>query len=399
MSAVKMSDDELMKAWRAKIGEVAVPGLNDAPFCQLITHDAVTNFCLSVGDLNPLWCDRRYGLQSRYGDNVAPPHMLFALAPWAMHGGVLAGMRTETGDLMPKPGESGVQGGIRIEWVRRLRVGDKVTCEPRLIDVQTHRSRTWGRTFELVTEFTFKDQQFEPVALAEFSLLFTEHRDVQGPRNLPDKMWSAAELEEVRRMYAEQPAKVRGARPRYWEDVHEGDELPAIVKGPYTETSYIAFCLGVPLRRIHATDEVYWNYAYDQHIKEYPHRGVLGSHELTRQGVPAGHRYHFDYDSAAKRGLPAPIDVGHQRVCWLGQFVTMWMGDHGFLQRLSVRHKDVHMMGDLTTCKGVVRQKESHDGERLAHCDIWCETHRGRSSEGTAVVVLPSKERGAFLRI
>jgi hypothetical protein len=283
--------------------------------------------------------------------------------------------------------------------MRRLRVGDRIVCEARLVDAITHQSRTWGRTFELVAEFTFKDQDLQPVAIGYNSLLCTEHRDVQGVRDLSVKSWTEPEIEEVRREYSRQPGKIRGPRPLYWEDVTVGEELPSIIKGPYTEMSYITFSMAVPLRSVHATDDVFWNLVYQQNITAWPNRGALGSHEMTQQGVPAGHRYHFDYLSARKRGLPAPIDVGNQRVCWLGQLVTMWMSDHGFLKTLSIRHKDVNMMGDLTTCKGVVRHKEVSESQHLVHCDVSCETHRGPSSSGKAIVGLPSKERGAFLRI
>ena len=37
---------------------------------------------------------------------------------------------------------------------------------------------------------------------------------------------------------------MRGAEPRYVEDVAVGDELPAMVKGPMTVTGFIAYAQG-----------------------------------------------------------------------------------------------------------------------------------------------------------
>lgn len=396
-TTIRRSDDEFMDEWRARIGAIARPTLNDAPFCRLITEDAVLNVCLSVGDLNPLWISSEYARPSRYGSNLAPPYMLFALAPWSMHGGVFAGIRDESGRELPRPGASGVQGGITLEWRRRLRCGDRIACEARLADARTHRSRTWGRTFELVAEFVFRDDAGDTVATGRFSWLGTEHRDVQAPPTpLVPKTWTPQEIEDVRAEYARQPAKIRGSRPLYWEDVEEGEAIPAIIKGPYTETSYITFCLGIPLRTVHSTDDVFWNHVYESRMHGTPHRGPLGSNELTHQGVPAGQRYHFDYETARGRGLPAPIDVGHQRVCWIAQMLSMWMGDHGFLMRLETRHVDVNMMGDVTWCEATVRAKSTENGRHLVTLDVSCRSQRGPSTRGTATVALPSRALGGL---
>jgi N-terminal half of MaoC dehydratase len=388
-----LNNDELMALWVERVGTLARPTINDAPFCRLINEDSILNVCLSVGDLNPLWLGSDYGLTSPYGANLAPPFMLFALAPWSMHGTVFFGICDEAGVHLPRPGEGGVQGGITLEWHRRLRLGDRIACEARLAAARTHKSRTWGRTFELVVEFTFRDQFGEHVATGSFSWLGTEHRDVQvANANLTPKIWTEEEIEGVRGEYAGQLAKARGGVPRYWEDVSVGDRLPTIVKGPYTEMSYIAFSIGVPLRPVNATDEVYWNHAYETNVRLWPHRGPIGSNEPTRQGVPTGHRYHFDYESARRRNLPAPIDVGHQRVCWLIQLLTMWMGDHALLRKLNTRHVDVNMMGDLTHCTGIVSGKAIEDGNYVVRCDVSCESQRGPSTRGTAEIVLPSRQ-------
>jgi hypothetical protein len=383
-----------MAHWVAQVGAVARPSMNDAPFCRVINQDAILNLCLSVGDFNPLWLSSDYGLSSPYGSNLAPPYMLFSLAPWSMHGTVFFSFRDEAGDLLPRPGEGGVQGGITLTWRRRLRLGDRIACEARLAAARTHQSRTWGRTFELVVEFLFRDELGNHVATGSFSWLGTEHRDVQKARpNLTPKTWTMEEIEEIRTQYAAQSGKLRGGLPRYWEDVAVGDSLPTIIKGPYTEMSYIAFSIAVPLRTVNATDETYWNLAYATNVEGWPHRGPIGSNEPTRQGVPTGHRYHFDYESARNRGLPAPIDVGHQRVCWMAQLLTMWMGDHGHLRQMRARHVDVNMMGDLTRCTGVVTGKAvKEDGDHVIQIEVGCESQRGPSTQGSAEIALPSRD-------
>jgi acyl dehydratase len=392
----KLDDDELMEIWKGRIGSACVPSLIDQPFCRTINEDSVFNVCWSAGDLNPLWVSEEYGRRSVFGANVAPPYMVFAIAPWALHGGVFQGARDDEGNRLSLPGASGVQGGIKIEWRRQLHLGDRFECDARVAEARTHKSRTWGRTFELVAEFTLRDASGEAAALAWFSWLGTENRDVQSPRaELETKTWTPEEIEEVRAEYARQPEKIRGDQVLFWEDLNEGDSLPTIIKGPYTEASYIAFSTAFPLRPIHSTDEVYWNHVYENNIVSWPNRGPIGSNQLTRQGVPAGHRYHYDYETARGRGLPAPIDVGNQRVVWLIQLVTMWMGDHGFLRSLEARHRDVNMMGDLTRCTGTVVGKSIEEGRHLVSCDLVASSHRGPSTVGRCTVELLSRTAGA----
>src|SRR5207244_9714518 len=54
--------------------------------------------------------------------------------------------------------------------------------------------------------------------------------------------YSPDEIERIRRAYAAE--EIRGVTPRYWEDVKVGEPLPAVVKGPLTVTSLIAFIQG-----------------------------------------------------------------------------------------------------------------------------------------------------------
>ena len=47
------------------------------------------------------------------------------------------------------------------------------------------------------------------------------------------------ELAKIFALYAAE--QIRGAEPRYVEDVHLGDQLSRMVKGPMTVTGFIAF--------------------------------------------------------------------------------------------------------------------------------------------------------------
>ena len=63
--------------------------------------------------------------------------------------------------------------------------------------------------------------------------------------------------------------------------------------------------------------------------------------------------------------MPGQFDFGPQRVCWLSQMVTDWMGDDGILRKLhaSVRHPNI--VGDTNTVYGEVTKKYTEGNEHL----------------------------------
>ena len=101
----------------------------------------------------------------------------------------------------------------------------------------------------------------------------------------------------------------------------------------------------------------------------------------------------FDREHAAKRrNMPGQFDYGPQRVCWLSQIVTDWMGDDGILKKLnaSIRHPNV--VGDTNTVHGEVAKKMKVHGEHLVELRIHNENQSGLPTAlGTAVVALSSR--------
>lgn len=88
-------------------------------------------------------------------------------------------------------------------------------------------------------------------------------------------------------------------------------------------------------------------------------------------------------------------DYGPERISWLAHLLTNWMGDAGFLRQLNVQVRRFNMVGDLTTCHGLVTGK-ARGSQALVHCDVWAENQRGeRTAFGTATVELPSRQQSA----
>jgi len=101
---------------------------------------------------------------------------------------------------------------------------------------------------------------------------------------------------------------------------------------------------------------------------------------------------HMEDTRAQEIGLPGAYDYGCQRISWLGNLLTNWMGDDGFLERLSGRLLRFNVVGDTTWCKGKVAKKYVDNNQHLVDIDCWAENQRGeKTSAGIATVRLPVK--------
>src|SRR5439155_4802933 len=87
----------------------------------------------------------------------------------------------------------------------------------------------------------YRNQRGEPVTAAirlfvhaerEASAKAGKNKEIERTQYTPEM------LAEIDRLYAEE--YVRGAEPRYWEEVEEGEELPTVIKGPLLVTDIIS---------------------------------------------------------------------------------------------------------------------------------------------------------------
>ena len=104
---------------------------------------------------------------------------------------------------------------------------------------------------------------------------------------------------------------------------------------------------------------------------------------------------HMEDSRAQTIGLPGAYDYGCQRISWLCNLITNWMGDHGFLRRLRAELRRFNVVGDTTWLMGKVTKKYIEGERYLVDIECWAENQRGEvTMPGTATVVLPSKVSG-----
>jgi acyl dehydratase len=362
--------DEAIAAARQMIGVILRP---EGPYLQDATPDTLRNFCNGIGDVNPLYRDVEYGRRARYGSMIA--HPMFPMA----YGWI---GRTRWG----LPGVHGFYAGNDWEFFRNVRPGDRINCVERVVGVEEKQSRFSGRLVLQYTEATFTNQRDEVVARVLGWCTRHERqaaRETGKYRDVQPYEYSREELEAIEDAVLSEPNRITGSKVLYWEDVHEGDQLPPIVRGPLSLMDTMGFLVGCGRGHTHGI--------LLQEAKHHP------AHYFRNPEAGGGIEYTgigHHRDSVAKQvGAPGTYDYGPQRMAWLCSLVTNWMGDAAFLKRVRGEMRRFNVLGDTTWCKGKVSRKYVKDGYALVDLEIWAENQRGEiTAPGLATVMLPSTD-------
>jgi acyl dehydratase len=346
--------DEALAELRARIGR---PVPRPEPYVEVATADAIRHWAHGIGDRNPGWLAR----------GSAPPTILFAMD------------RIVSGYVGGLPGVHAMYGGTEFRWRLPIRLGDRIVGDSVLLDLVEKPSRFARRAIQQIYRTTFRNQAGDVVADAD-SWCFRTERDTARERGkygeVAPHRYGPAEIEAIARAYRGE--EIRGPAPR-WDEVAPGQALPEIVKGPLTVTSVIAFVQGWGGLYVRAHGLAFEMFA------RHPALGIVNA-----TGVPEPpERVHWDEALARAVGVPGPYDYGPERVAWLGNLVTNWMGDEGVLAGLHVKVLRHNLIGDTTWCRGEVTGKAP--GGRV-HLALRAENQRGElTASGTATVVLPAR--------
>jgi acyl dehydratase len=340
---------------RARIGK---PVPRPEPYIEVATRDAVRHWAAGIGDRNPFWL----------AAGVAPPTILFAMD------------RIVSGYVGGLPGVHAMYAGTDFRWHGPIRIGDRIVGESVLLDLVEKPSRFARRAIQQIYRTTFRNERQEVVSVAD-SWCFRTERDSARERKkygtVEPARYTDEEIAALARAYRAE--EIRGPVSRAVEEVTVGDPLPALVKGPLTVTSVIAFIQGWGGLYIRAHGQAF------ELLERHPALGIPNA-----AGVPEPpERVHWDEELARAVGVPDAYDYGPERVAWLGHLVTNWMGDQGVLRRLRVQVLRHNLIGDTTWCRGQVAGKRD-DG--VVEVTLRAENQRGETTAaGTAEVGLPRR--------
>ena len=217
----------------------------------------------------------------------------------------------------------------------------RISASAKLIDVTEKKSTYGGRSVIATVEVSYKDQNNSVLAVAKGWSIRVEreagrqrgkYSGIVPYKYTPDEIKA---IEEA--CLSERPL---GETLRYWDDTNEGDELPPVVKGP--------LCFEDMENFLAATGGTICYASRIQQLRRHP--AFFYRDPNTNFWEPVSNVNLYDYVAQAV-GIPKAFDLGAQRISWLGHLLTNWMGNDGFLEKLSVKLQLPNLFGILSGVK------------------------------------------------
>ena len=351
------------------------------------TPEAIRNFAHSYGDDNPLYTDPSYGDSTRWGGQVAPQIMAAVLN---------APLR---GDKLPRELRGGSYRGIHAfvsggtwEWYRAVNPGYTLYSFSGLESVEEKVSEFAGRSIIRILRDVKMNQRAEVVGVYRTLVIYTERkkaRDKGKYSSIEEPAYTKDDIAALDEIYAAE--EVRGAEPRYWEDVVVGEDMGKMAKGPLTTTDMVVF---------HAGGYGFVPYGLKTGRLAWKNRQRIPAFYIDNEyGVPdVAQRVHWDSEWAKAIGNPRAYDYGVLRECWIHHFLTDWIGDGGFVLRQHDEIRKFNYHGDVQYLTGKVDGKRQEDGLMLVDVAVEVRNQRGETTaQADATISLPSRELGAAM--
>lgn len=373
MAAIAKNIDDLVKLFQAYVDKV-IPEVRP-PCYSLADSKALTNFSGAIGDNNPLWRDPMYAIETRWETLMAPP-----MFPVAARYPVPA---------IYEPGPRGVDvvyfyKGLEMEFYDAIRLMDELSSEKKLISVEKKEGKFGlyeGAYAKLTAETMIWNHHRELVCKMK-------GRSLALPRPTEGKLFFEQEIhsysdEEVARIGKEIEDESRaGDRMPLWDDVNVGDKLIPTIKSPMTLNAMLnceMALIGWPYRGY------VMNY-YD--MLADPNTSIV--HPIMRFRVPKTQT--SDSVISKELGMPINWSPGILTDSMIGHLLANWMGDDGFVRKVSSKTKYPYFYGDALWWNGeVTDKKQTAEGNTVevafkANNQLDIEV-----TEGTATVLLPSQ--------
>jgi acyl dehydratase len=376
--------DEGIERLRARIG-VEVP---KEPLLHVFNEyagvDTIRHFANGYGDDNPLYTDPEHGASTRWGSMIAPPTFLTTTGVSAaaelteeqreQGGGALAGVHA-------------FWSGNSVAWFRPVVPGDRLVERRFLHSFEVKQSAfAGGRSVVERHRSAFTDAAGAAVAHWDRIMVRAERESAKrtGRYSAVERpVWTEEQISEVEQALDRE--SVRGAQPRFVEDVHPGDELGPYLRGPLTFSDIIAWYQGSGRWELHPYRLARRNRR--RHARFFTANGFGALEPIMR--------CHWDDAYAQQTGNPYAYDFGQLRSAWCVHLVTDWMGDDAWLWAMENRLRRFNYVGDLTTVSGRVTHVSAAAGGGVVEIEVHCVNQRGEdTAPGRMLVLLPSRAGG-----
>jgi acyl dehydratase len=353
-------------------------------YIQTATYDNIRNFAHGAGNDNPLHCDPDYARGTRWGDVIAPGMMV---------GTINKPMR---GDPMPEEIKARTKSlfkGVHVfvsgsdwTWHRPVYAGDTIYCFSGQESLEVKQSEFAGRSVIRVNRHVNLNQRGEVVATYRVLMVLTERKAARSKgkyTEIKPAVYTDADIAKIDEIYAAE--QVRGAEPRYWEDVAVGDSLGLMAKGPLTVTDVMCFHAGG-----------YGFHPYAPTVGRLAHKNrkrIPAFYIKNEHGVPdVAQRLHWDPVWAQAIGNPMAYDYGVMRENYLYHYLTDWCGDDGIVVQQHDEVRKFNYMGDSQIISGEVTGKRQEAGRLLVDVALRMINQREEETvRATATIALPGR--------
>ena len=152
---------------------------------------------------------------------------------------------------------------------------------------------------------------------------------------------------------------------------------------------------------LNITDMICWysggGHSYQAHRRAhlYRQRHPADSYVNPETGAQdSAARGHSESKMAREVGMPGGYDVGPQRISWMGQLMTNWMGDDGFLRKLSASIRRPNIFGDVSWLKARIVDKRVDEDAHVVDLELVVVNQFDETTaKGNAVIELPAGSR------
>ena len=141
-----------------------------------INKAMILHWCKAMDDRNPLYTNEEYARKSKYGGIIAPPPaaQAFREGPWPEpeKNEETSGYGDTLRETLHKAGYTQTVATTNgWEFLRPLRVGDRISVKRRLASVSTEKKTRTGVGFFVTNEQIYLNQRGEKVAVQSFTTL------------------------------------------------------------------------------------------------------------------------------------------------------------------------------------------------------------------------------------
>ncbi|MFH1775671.1 MAG: MaoC family dehydratase N-terminal domain-containing protein [Chloroflexota bacterium] len=360
---------------------------------RTITTDVIRNYADAVSDINPLYRDDEYGKTTRWGGMVAPPMMVNKVAATF---GQPHRLRDHEGirviDIL--------NAGTTYYFYLPIRLGDHF----RVKDVwytgfedKTRRDGTGDRNFLATSDRIFINQSDEVACVSKRRRMYLYGPPLAKGQPIPPRktgpkylryVYTQEEMDYIDSVIDAE--EIRGAEPRYWEDIKEGEELKPVAFRGLTDWDMAAMINQGEVPR----NTTIWDHDYKV-MNQWSRRRTNWWFDPSPapKVSQCGASSHLTEEVAQWAGQPIPFTMGVQTDFMMCRLLTNWMGDDGFLKRFDTQNRLSNPNGDATFCEGKVIRRYVDGGQYLVDLAVWARNIRGYlRSLANCTVLLPSRE-------